>query len=122
MKKGAGKKEVEAIEKKLYREKSTTGFNAKKYNGVLKMNEEPLSIQKRLRDEWERNIGWYEYIFILAQRKRHIGKNAPGQRHLYLIYHWIWVNRFWQMTVSSIFIANGYLITLTANSITLLKS
>jgi hypothetical protein len=57
LKKGATKKEVEAIEKKLYKKKATKGFNAKKYNGVMKLKEEPLSIQKKLRDEWERNIG-----------------------------------------------------------------
>jgi len=29
------------------------GFNAKKYNGVLSLNEDPLEIQLKLRDEWE---------------------------------------------------------------------
>jgi uncharacterized protein (UPF0335 family) len=56
LKKGAGRKEIEAIEKKLYKEKSSGGFNAKKYNGILKLKEDPLTIQKNLRNEWERNF------------------------------------------------------------------
>lgn len=55
LKKGASKKEIEAIEKKLYREKSSRGFDAKKYNGVLSLKDDPLHIQLKLRDEWERN-------------------------------------------------------------------
>lgn len=57
LKKGATKKDIEALEKKLYSQNATTGFNAKKYNGVLKLKEDPLKIQNRLRDEWERNFG-----------------------------------------------------------------
>lgn len=56
LKRGATKKEIEALEKKLYKEKASTGFNAKKYNGVMKLKEDPLTIQKRLRNEWERNF------------------------------------------------------------------
>ena len=56
LKKGATKKDIEAIEKKLYKEKSASGFNAKKYNGVLKLKDDPLNIQKGLRNEWERNF------------------------------------------------------------------
>lgn len=57
LRRGATKKEIEAIERKLYRERrASTGFNAKKYNGVLKLKEDPLSIQKKLRDEWERDF------------------------------------------------------------------
>lgn len=57
LKKGASKKDIEAIEKKLYKEKTSTGFNAKKYNGILKLKEDPLTIQNKLRNEWERNFG-----------------------------------------------------------------
>ena len=56
LKKEATKKEIATIEKKLYQEKHLPGFNAKKYNGVVKLKEAPMVIQKRLRDEWERNI------------------------------------------------------------------
>lgn len=53
----AGTKEVRQIEKKLYEKKSQRGFNAKKYNGVLiSVTEDALTIQKKLRDEWERNL------------------------------------------------------------------
>jgi hypothetical protein len=55
LKKGASKKEIEAIEKKLYKQKSSGGFNAKKYNWVLNQTEDPLTIQLKLRDEWERD-------------------------------------------------------------------
>jgi len=57
LKKGATKKDIEKIEKALYKEKSSGGFNAKKYNGIMNLNEDPLTIQKNLRDEWERNPG-----------------------------------------------------------------
>lgn len=32
---------------------NTKKLNAKKYVGVLKLKEDPLEIQKRMRDEWE---------------------------------------------------------------------
>jgi len=51
LKKGASKKEIEAIEKELYKEKTSGGFNARKYNGVLNQTEDPLTIQLKLRDE-----------------------------------------------------------------------
>ena len=56
LKKGASKKEIEAIEKKLYTAKIRSGFNAKKYKGLLKLKGNPLTIQKKLRDEWERDL------------------------------------------------------------------
>ncbi|HEX8314892.1 MAG TPA: hypothetical protein VF609_07865 [Flavisolibacter sp.] len=56
LKKGATKDEVAALEKKLYGQKAASGFDAKKYNGVLKLKEAPLQIQKSLRDEWERDF------------------------------------------------------------------
>ena len=56
LKKGATKKDIEAIEKILYKEKSTGGFNAKKYNGIMNLKQDPLTIQNELRDEWERDL------------------------------------------------------------------
>ncbi|WP_156123600.1 hypothetical protein [Flavihumibacter sp. ZG627] len=58
LKKGATKKEIQALERKLYKEKVSSGFNAKKYNGILKLKlkEDPLVIQKKMRDEWERDF------------------------------------------------------------------
>jgi len=55
LKKGATKKDIEEIEKILYKEKSSGGFNAKKYNGIMSLKEDPLTIQKNLRNEWERD-------------------------------------------------------------------
>lgn len=56
LKKGASKAEVADLNKKLYQQKSKSGFNAKKYNGLLKIKGDPLRIQNNLRDEWERDI------------------------------------------------------------------
>jgi len=55
LKKGAGKREIAAIEKKLS-QNNAPGFNAKKYNGILKLKGDAMAIQKQLRDEWERDI------------------------------------------------------------------
>jgi hypothetical protein len=55
LKKGASKEDIEAIDSKLYKEKASSGFNAKKYNGVLSLTEDPLTIQLDLRNEWERD-------------------------------------------------------------------
>ena len=49
LKKGASKKEMQTIAKKL---KKSTGVDTKKYCGVLSLQEEPLTIQKQMRDEW----------------------------------------------------------------------
>jgi uncharacterized protein (UPF0335 family) len=57
LKKDAGKKEIDQIDKKIYQQKSIKGFDAKKYNGVLKIKDDPLKIQNKLRNEWERNFG-----------------------------------------------------------------
>jgi hypothetical protein len=57
LKKGASKKEIEAIERKLYKKKASGGFDARKYNGVLNQMEDPLTIQLKLRNEWERDLG-----------------------------------------------------------------
>ncbi len=56
LKDGATKKEIQAIEKKLYKETGTAGFNAKKYNGIIKLKKDPLDIQKQLRNDWERDF------------------------------------------------------------------
>jgi hypothetical protein len=56
LKKGATKKDIEAIEKILYKERAVGGFNAKKYNGIMTLKEDPITIQKDLRNEWERDL------------------------------------------------------------------
>ena len=53
LKRGATKKEIEALNKKLGFIKSGKGLDAKKYSGVIKLKEDPLAIQRKLRNEWE---------------------------------------------------------------------
>jgi len=49
LKKGASKKEMLSLEKKLTK---PSGVNTKKYCGTIKLKEDPLAIQKKMRDEW----------------------------------------------------------------------
>ena len=51
--KGASKKDMDLINKKLNQLSSRKKLDAKKYCGVIKLKEDPLVIQKKLRDEWE---------------------------------------------------------------------
>ena len=53
LKKGASKKEIEALRRKLERNRPPKGVDTKKYCGVIKLKEDPLVIQKKMRDEWE---------------------------------------------------------------------
>ena len=50
LKKGASKKEIQSIEKRLNIKK---GVDTLKYCGKIKLSIDPLSIQKKIRDEWE---------------------------------------------------------------------
>ncbi len=50
IRKGESKKSIQAKMKKLKSQKK--GFPAYKYLGKMKIDEDPLMIQKRLRDEW----------------------------------------------------------------------
>jgi hypothetical protein len=50
---GASKKDIELINKKLSKLPSRKKLDAQKYCGVIKLKEDPLAIQKKLRDEWE---------------------------------------------------------------------
>lgn len=50
LKKGASKKEIESIEKKL---KAKDGVNVMKHCGSIKLKYDALKIQKKLRDEWK---------------------------------------------------------------------
>ncbi len=50
LKKGATKKDMQNIENKLQK---TSGVNTKKYCGVIKLKEDPLVIQKQMRNEWK---------------------------------------------------------------------
>jgi hypothetical protein len=50
LKKGASKKEMDNISEKL---QIVKGVNTKKYCGAIKLKDDPLAIQKQMRDEWE---------------------------------------------------------------------
>jgi hypothetical protein len=56
LKKGATKKDIEEIDKILYKDKSKGGFDAKKYNGIIPDLEDGMEAQKKMRDEWKRDI------------------------------------------------------------------
>ena len=49
LKKGATKKEMLTLEKKLEKPR---GIDTRKYCGVIKLKNDPLEIQKQMRDEW----------------------------------------------------------------------
>ena len=50
LKKGASKKEIESIEKKL---KKNDGIDIMKYVGKIKLREDAMKIQKSLRIKWQ---------------------------------------------------------------------
>lgn len=50
---GADKKKIRSLLERLKNQKSRIGIDAYKYSGVITLAEEPLLIQKELRDEWE---------------------------------------------------------------------
>jgi len=50
LKRGASKKDMDNISAKL---RGTKGVDTKKFCGVIKLKEDPLAIQKKMRDEWQ---------------------------------------------------------------------
>jgi hypothetical protein len=50
IKRKSGKKNISKLLKKAM---SSKGVDTRKYCGVIKLNRDPLTIQKELRDEWE---------------------------------------------------------------------
>ncbi len=52
LKKGASEEEMQLIKKKLQKKSRKAGVDIKKYSGTIKLKEDPLKIQKKLRDEW----------------------------------------------------------------------
>lgn len=53
LRKGADKAAIQELMKKLTESPSRRGLDAYKYCGTVKFKEDGLSLQKRLRDEWE---------------------------------------------------------------------
>ena len=52
LKKGASEEEMQLLKKQLQKKSRKGGMNMKKYSGTIKLKEEPMEIQKKLRDEW----------------------------------------------------------------------
>ena len=50
---GSDKKKIKSMLESLKKQKSNTGIDAYKYCGVITLAEEPLLIQKEMRNEWE---------------------------------------------------------------------
>lgn len=53
LKKGATNEEIERLNKQLNQLPSRKKLDAEKYCGVIRLKEDPLAIQKKLRDAWE---------------------------------------------------------------------
>ena len=54
LKRGASIEEIAELKKKMAAaQPKKEGIKAAKYSGVLKLKEDPMDIQRRLRDEWE---------------------------------------------------------------------
>jgi hypothetical protein len=51
--KNATKKEIEQLNEKLREMPLRKTLDTKKYSGVIVLKEDPLAIQKKLRDAWE---------------------------------------------------------------------
>ena len=54
IRRGATKAEIQSVFEKLENiSRKRIGFDAHKFCGTVKFNEDAMEIQKRLRDEWE---------------------------------------------------------------------
>ena len=53
LKKGATEEEMQSIRKKLQKKKKNAGVDLAKYAGTIKLKDDPLVIQKKMRDEWD---------------------------------------------------------------------
>jgi acetate kinase len=50
--KGASEEEMQLIREKLQKKLEKGAIDLKKYSGIIKLKEDPLTIQKKMRDEW----------------------------------------------------------------------
>lgn len=53
IKKNAKRKEIDRVLRSIKPKKTGKLLNAKNYCGIIKVNGDPLEIQKKLRDEWK---------------------------------------------------------------------
>lgn len=47
--------EIRAIEKIVFKTGTTTGFDAKRYNGLFSLADDPMKIQEKIRNECNRS-------------------------------------------------------------------
>ena len=52
LRKGADKKSIQVVLKKITKKTSKNGLKASRYAGTIKFKEDGLALQKRWRDEW----------------------------------------------------------------------
>lgn len=52
LKQGSTQKLINEMMQKFFRKKKTRGIDASKYCGVLKMEEDALTVQHKLRNDW----------------------------------------------------------------------
>jgi hypothetical protein len=53
LKQGATKDEIQELQKQIADATSKPLIDLRKYCGVIKLREDPLEIQRKMRDEWE---------------------------------------------------------------------
>lgn len=53
IKKGSAKTTIKRLLAQLYDKRTTKGFNAHKFCGVLKINSDALALQRKIRNEWQ---------------------------------------------------------------------
>ena len=53
IKQGSTRKQIASLLARRKDEKKRKGIDVKKYCGVIKLKEDPLTLQKQWRDEWE---------------------------------------------------------------------
>ena len=52
LKQGATKEYIQKLLDKITKEMHPTGVNTQKYCGTIKLKDDALTVQKRMRDEW----------------------------------------------------------------------
>ena len=53
IKQGSSKEEISHLLKAYNKKKSKKGIDVRKYCGILNLEEDPMELQKKWRDEWE---------------------------------------------------------------------
>ena len=53
LKKGSSRSRISKLLEKINQTKPLSGIDAYKYCGLIKLEEDPIEIQKKMRDEWD---------------------------------------------------------------------